>query len=232
MNGLTKFFCSSLVFLGVLEAAIGRRLGAVLSKCGRCDKSRCPQLHYCVAEVVKDHCGCCAICSTDSYSEISPRKRKHGACEQVKCPKFKVCMENIQGLPLCTCPSPYICRKRNKREVCGNDGNTYSSRCTMRIAACNTGRRIKLKHKGQCGGRSLANEVNTKWKRKKKHKKGVKNKLKPKVKHKEKVKKRWKRRHRRRLQKNKKLSRKKRRYKNGSLRFSKVFGHYKWKKEP
>ena len=80
------------------------------------------------------------------------------ACDQIACPKFRVCMINSQGLPICTCPSVNICesgRKKDKKQkdemiVCGNDGVTYKSRCHMRIANCNSGRRIKRAHKGPC----------------------------------------------------------------------------------
>lgn len=68
----------------------------------------------------------------------------------MKCPKLKVCMENMQGLPLCTCPNLFICRRSNK-QVCGNDGNTYQSRCHMRVASCTIGKRIRVQHKGACG---------------------------------------------------------------------------------
>ncbi|CAG5133753.1 unnamed protein product, partial [Candidula unifasciata] len=49
------------------------------------------------------------------------------ACDQVRCPKLKVCVVNMQGLPLCTCPSMYLCRGVKAREVCGTDGQTYES---------------------------------------------------------------------------------------------------------
>lgn len=73
-----------------------------------------------------------------------------GACKQVKCPRFKVCMENMQGLPLCTCPNPFVCRGR-RRHVCGKDGTTYESRCHMRVISCHKEKRIKMAHKGACG---------------------------------------------------------------------------------
>nr|KAG5714512.1 hypothetical protein BaRGS_006958 [Batillaria attramentaria] len=62
----------------------------------------------------------------------------------------------MQGLPLCTCPSQYICRRRKQRAVCGTDGITYESRCHLRIAACNSGDRIKVDRRGACGDSPLA----------------------------------------------------------------------------
>lgn len=59
-------------------------------------------------------------------------------------------MENMQGLPLCTCPNLFICRRSNK-QVCGSDGNTYKSRCHVRVASCTIGKRIRVKHRGACG---------------------------------------------------------------------------------
>ncbi|CAG5127390.1 unnamed protein product, partial [Candidula unifasciata] len=72
------------------------------------------------------------------------------ACDQVKCPKLKVCVVNMQGLPLCTCPNPFVCRGIKKREVCGTDGRTYTSRCHMRVASCDEGVPVRKKHKGPC----------------------------------------------------------------------------------
>lgn len=59
-------------------------------------------------------------------------------------------MENMQGLPLCTCPNPFVCRGR-RRQVCGQDGITYESRCHMRVISCHKAKRIKMAHKGACG---------------------------------------------------------------------------------
>ena len=83
------------------------------------------------------------------------------ACQERQCPKFKVCIINIQGLPICTCPSKFVCDpKRAKKAkkpdkngdttICGSDGTTYESRCHMRVANCEKGRRIRRKHSGAC----------------------------------------------------------------------------------
>ena len=79
-------------------------------------------------------------------------------CAKRKCPKFKVCVKNIQGLAICACPSEFICRRTNPNkngeatsvEICGTDGNTYTSRCHLKIANCNSYRRIKRHHDGPC----------------------------------------------------------------------------------
>ncbi|XP_076464676.1 follistatin-like [Babylonia areolata] len=140
--------------------------GDVVSvNCGECEKSRCPELHYCEGRAVKDQCGCCTVCSSDKFQPhplVSGGGRDAGddgepqgnACAKVKCPKFKVCVENMQGLPLCTCPGSFICKQRRSRQrpVCGTDGNTYESRCLLRIAACNTATRIKVTRRGPCTG--------------------------------------------------------------------------------
>ena len=84
-----------------------------------------------------------------------------GACEQVRCPRFKVCMENMQGLPLCTCPNILLCKRRKLREVCGKDGTTYQSKCHMRVTTCATGSRIKMRHKGACKGERNSGMVAT-----------------------------------------------------------------------
>ncbi|GAB1610648.1 hypothetical protein Ahia01_001351100 [Argonauta hians] len=126
--------------------------GQMLSRGCELKCKNCPQLQFCTGEVVKDHCGCCQICSSDLYQphvRLTPLPNKNNACEKVKCPKFKVCMINMQGLPLCSCPSIYMCRRR-RREVCGDDLTTYKSRCHMRVAACVADRKIRVVSKGSC----------------------------------------------------------------------------------
>ncbi|OWF50420.1 follistatin-related protein 3-like [Mizuhopecten yessoensis] len=132
-------------------------LSQLVSCPSECDISKCPVVQYCTGQVVKDACGCCPKCSSDMWIHPKyPVVRKGGSCEQVKCPKFKVCMENMQGLPLCTCPNILICkrRRRSSKEVCGNDGNTYQSRCHMRVTGCTIKTRLKVRHKGPCSSNS------------------------------------------------------------------------------
>uniref|UniRef100_A0A2C9L1X3 Kazal-like domain-containing protein n=1 Tax=Biomphalaria glabrata TaxID=6526 RepID=A0A2C9L1X3_BIOGL len=79
------------------------------------------------------------------------------ACNQVQCPRMKVCVENMQRLPLCTCPSTYVCRRAKKREVCGTDGKTYPSRCHMKVASCNDDIVVRKKYRGPCTEEDEAN---------------------------------------------------------------------------
>ncbi len=74
------------------------------------------------------------------------------ACAQVKCKGLRVCVLNIQGLPLCRCPSVFFCRQRQRQDICGRDGYTYKSRCYLRIAECTQSRKIRVAHEGHCKG--------------------------------------------------------------------------------
>ncbi|KAL8614862.1 hypothetical protein ACOMHN_059201 [Nucella lapillus] len=145
----------------------GRSAG-VSVRCGECEESRCPGVHYCPkGREVKDPCGCCTHCNDTTSSphhgyplndEGVDQDVEGNACAKVHCPKFKVCMENMQGLPLCTCPGPFICKQRRSRQrpVCGTDGVTYQSRCYLRIAACNAASRIQVARRGPCTGAESA----------------------------------------------------------------------------
>ncbi|GFO15883.1 follistatin-related protein 3 [Plakobranchus ocellatus] len=118
-------------------------------QCGACDPSRCPQLTYCEGKPIKDSCNCCTVCSSPKYQ---PHASIVGGdeCEKVNCPKFQVCVANMQGLPLCKCPSEFLCRSNRKRAICGSDGVTYESKCHMRIASCKQGMMVRKKHRGTC----------------------------------------------------------------------------------
>ncbi|KAK3781246.1 hypothetical protein RRG08_065977 [Elysia crispata] len=134
-------------------------------QCEECDESRCPVLSYCEGKAIKDSCNCCTVCSSPKYQpHVSVVGGELGVaaplpatgdtpkheCGKVKCPRFQVCVANMQGLPLCKCPSEFLCRSNRKRAICGTDGITYESKCHMRIASCKQGMMVRKKHRGVC----------------------------------------------------------------------------------
>lgn len=139
--------------------------------CPPCEAKSCPELKYCAGTVLKDNCGCCSRCSSKLFQapaaseEPAPVQQKEkeapeqevNPCEKRQCPKFKVCMVNQQGLPICRCPSIFVCTAKTRSrtnhgndQLCGTDGVTYESRCHLRVASCQNSRRIKRKHEGPC----------------------------------------------------------------------------------
>nr|CAJ38815.1 hypothetical protein [Platynereis dumerilii] len=104
----------------------------------------------CLGLVVKDECNCCPVCheslTTDNPVEdlnFTSSKNESG-CASVKCPRMQICMHNIQGLPLCRCPSVYHCRQYNRKPLCGRDGNTYKNRCYLQMTECSQGKKIRV----------------------------------------------------------------------------------------
>ncbi|BFZ07124.1 hypothetical protein BsWGS_10163 [Bradybaena similaris] len=200
-------------------------------RCGECDEARCPELHYCEGQAIKDHCGCCTVCSSSKFQPHVMIAQEPGgnACDQVRCPKLKVCVVNMQGLPLCTCPSMYVCRGVKTRQVCGTDGQTYESRCHMRIASCNEGASVRKKHRGPCGEKH--EDSSTGRKRVKKFKKRRRRR---KDENEADVKARQERRRRREKNRKRRKSGKNRtrrhRGKNqvGKKKFDEAFSHYTW----
>ncbi|KAH3854827.1 hypothetical protein DPMN_097378 [Dreissena polymorpha] len=78
--------------------------------------------------------------------------------EKRKCNRSNLYVLNQQGLHIC--PREFIWkRKRTRRfdktkdepvEICCTNGVTYPSRCHLKIANCNSTRRIKREHDGVC----------------------------------------------------------------------------------
>ena len=69
---------------------------------------------------------------------------------KISCAKFQVCMLNIQGIPMCRCPTKFWCMKGERNPVCGQDDVTYKSKCFLKMAECESGQNIPIKHRGKC----------------------------------------------------------------------------------
>lgn len=146
-----------------------RRLVANEKKrCPPCDVTRCPVLSSESCRVVMDRCNCCLVCAKDGAPEekmdtsavsISSVQISHKplglieqseACAKITCPKFQVCMLNIQGIPMCRCPTKFWCMKGERNPVCGEDDVTYKSKCFLKMAECENNRNIAIKRRGKC----------------------------------------------------------------------------------
>ena len=71
-------------------------------------------------------------------------------CQQITCARREICVLNIQGLPVCRCPSVFQCQNVPRRKVCSEDEETFLSMCHLRVKACQENRRIQVAKKGAC----------------------------------------------------------------------------------
>lgn len=122
------------------------KTGGFVDECGHCNVSSCPaaKVKCRTDERTMDHCGCCITCILSKKDDV---------CKTITCPKMKICIPNIQGIPMCRCPSRLSCPRRPVRplkRLCGTDGHTYRSRCAMRVAECPSKRKIRVAHRGPC----------------------------------------------------------------------------------
>ena len=88
-----------------------------------------------------------------------------GPCLNIKCKRYQKCVLNIQGLPVCRCFPVEMCNtessglpvaisgkkkkeKKLEKEICGDDGVSYETKCHMQVAACQAKAHIRIAHKG------------------------------------------------------------------------------------
>ncbi|CAB4068938.1 unnamed protein product [Lepeophtheirus salmonis] len=90
--------------------------------CEACNNEDCPPPNGCVAGLIDDRCGCCKICAR-SEGELCDleAKFKYGQCgENLDCVKRK---DGSNHEAICLC--------QVKDMVCGSDGKTYSTICSL-----------------------------------------------------------------------------------------------------
>ncbi|KAI0208055.1 hypothetical protein LSAT2_007287 [Lamellibrachia satsuma] len=202
--------------------------------CPPCDVRQCSTLtpENCDGRIIKDRCQCCPICveaeDGDSYNytnraELTTRNQSvstmPAACNKIECPDYQMCVLNIQGIPMCRCPSSLYCKRQSRgRKVCGGDDVLYKSRCFLQIAECATSTKVGEQSLSKCfaekqrkrKARKIARANNQKKPRKSKKPKRRNNKqtVRRKKKNKKKKKKRRKQRRQRKRRDRRRRSRK------------------------
>jgi len=88
--------------------------------CVPCHEVQCDALYQCMAGVVPDRCGCCQVCAQHEGEMCDHgQEDKYGTCgDNLECRYFPETWESI-----CVC--------REDKEVCGTDGLTYGSPCSL-----------------------------------------------------------------------------------------------------
>ncbi|XP_050699807.1 insulin-like growth factor-binding protein-related protein 1 isoform X2 [Eriocheir sinensis] len=102
--------------------------------CGECD-STCPDVTTCKYGVVKDVCGCCEVCARglgqrcdepynvhENAHDLAPHKPVYGSCGE-----YLVCVPRTDLQD----SSEHTCQCSEDGQVCGSDGQTYTSLCHL-----------------------------------------------------------------------------------------------------
>jgi agrin len=143
-----------------------------------CDKISCPLDKRCAIDqhgqptcVCIDEClyNQCPVCGSDGFTynnECELQKQScttnrnvtmthRGKCNQgltcsdITCPTGRVCALNAKKQPTCVCNT--VCYSYYYYySVCGSDGKTYDSECTLMRTACTTNKGIKVAYYGSC----------------------------------------------------------------------------------
>lgn len=140
----------------------GTAAALVRAACAPCDVRQCQQVfpESCQGQILKDSCGCCPICS--SYEDAAAgmlttpvasgvgSASNASVCDSIRCPRGRICLLNIQGLPMCRCPSVFHCRRLPERPVCSMDGRTFKNRCFLGVEECASARTLSIAQDGRC----------------------------------------------------------------------------------
>nr|CAB3220652.1 agrin [Phallusia mammillata] len=82
------------------------------------------------------------LCETGTQSPKS--------CGELSCRAGQECVENVDGLFECRCPTLASCNSFLGGSVCGSNGITYADECQMRVITCKEGIDVSVASEGPC----------------------------------------------------------------------------------
>lgn len=65
-----------------------------------------------------------------------------------------MCGQKPDGSTVCECPREEDCPDVND-PVCGTNGKTFDNECKLKAESCATGIEVGVKHKGECGRKTI-----------------------------------------------------------------------------
>lgn len=143
-----KSFCLLSLILPVLSVQDSAPLG-----CGSCDLAQCAPLpaEGCAAGSLVDSCGCCSVCAAAEGELCGGRRSAARRCGSgLECVRSGENKKNKMGVCVC----------KNKYEVCGTNGVTYTNTCALKTAglrAQSEGKEsVNMQNKGRCGSGEVA----------------------------------------------------------------------------
>ncbi|XP_065059899.1 follistatin-like [Rhopilema esculentum] len=74
----------------------------------------------------------------------------HATCEKIKCSGKNKCLTDGSNVRCVKCESFCIGGFHIQKPVCGSDNKTYKNWCSLRRAACSSGKHIEVRKNGKC----------------------------------------------------------------------------------
>merc|ERR1719495_2716360 len=123
-----------MVLLGWCLLAIALTGGVSATPCEPCKSELCASPpSRCAAGYATDRCGCCQICARteNQLCDKLPEEDRYGICgENLECTSRK---EDGGD------PDEFVCKCREVKMVCSNEGETYSTICSLNEESINRG---------------------------------------------------------------------------------------------
>jgi len=123
-----------MVLLGLCLLAIALTGGVSATPCEPCKSELCASPpSRCASGYATDRCGCCQICARteNQLCDKFPEEDRYGICgENLECMSRK---EDGGD------PDEFVCKCREVKMVCSNEGETYSTICSLNEESINRG---------------------------------------------------------------------------------------------